>query len=92
LLRAAPLLLPSKAAVVLDARCADEPSAADDGVYLDLYEPAGIQEPLDDDEARGRSDGAEGLAVHPPDSVTVSRIHEEHTRSHHVTKRRASLS
>jgi hypothetical protein len=43
--------IPSKAAAVLDARCADEPSAADDGVYLDLYEPAGIEEPLDDDEA-----------------------------------------
>jgi hypothetical protein len=30
--------------------------------------------------------------VHLPDSVTVSRIHEEHTRSHHVTKRRAGLA
>ena len=78
--------------MVRDVRCADEPSAADDGVYLDLYEPAGIEEPLDDDEARGRSDPAEGLAVHLRDSVTVSGIHEEHTRSHHVTKRRAGLA
>jgi hypothetical protein len=91
-LRAAPLHLPSKAAVVVDVRCADEPSAADDGVYLDLYEPAGIEEPLDDDEARGRPDPAEGLAVHLRDSVTVGRIHEEHTRSHYVTKRRAGLA
>jgi len=77
---------------ILDARCADDPSAADDGVCLDLYEPAGIQEPLDDDEARGRPDPAEGLAVHPRDSVTVGRIDEEHTRSHYVTKRRAGLA
>jgi hypothetical protein len=70
----------------------DEPSAADDGVYLDLYEPAGIEEPLADDEARGRPDPAEGLAVHLRDSVTVGRIHEEHTRSHNVTKRRAGLA
>jgi hypothetical protein len=78
--------------VVVDVRCADEPSAADDGVYLDLYEPAGIEEPLDDDEARGRPDPAEGLAVHLRDSGTVGRIHEEHTRSHYVTKRRAGLA
>jgi uncharacterized protein YndB with AHSA1/START domain len=86
-LRAAPLRVHSKAAVVVDVRCADEPSAADDGVYLDLYEPAGIEEPLDDDEARGRPNPAEGLAVHLRDSVTVGRIHEEHTRSHYITKR-----
>lgn len=64
-------------------------SAADDGVYLDLYEPAGIEETLDDDEAGRRSDRAEGLAVYLRDSVTVSRVHEEHTRSNHVSKRRA---
>jgi hypothetical protein len=91
-LRAVPLHLPSKVAVVVDVRRADEPSAADDGVCLDLYEPAGIEEPLDDDEASGRPDPAEGLAVHLRESVTVGRIHEEHTRSHHVTKRRPGLA
>ena len=30
--------------------------------------------------------------MHLTDGVTVSRIHEEHTRSHHVTKRRAGLA
>jgi len=59
---------------------------------LDLYEPARIEEPLDDDEARGRSDPAEGLAVHLRDSVTVSGIHEKHTRAHYVTKCRAGLA
>jgi hypothetical protein len=48
--------------------------------------------PLDNDEARGRSDPAEGPAVHLRDSVTVSRIHEEHTRPHYVTKCRAGLA
>ena len=71
---------------------AAEPSAADDGVYLDLYQPARIEEPLDNDEARCRSDCAEGLAVYLRDSVTVSRIHEEHARSNHVTKRRARFA
>ena len=59
-------------------RCATEPSAADHGVGLNLYEPPRIEEPLDDDEARGLSDPAEGLAVNLRASVTVSRIHEEH--------------
>jgi hypothetical protein len=75
-----------------DVRFGDETSAADDGVCLDLYEPAGIEEPLDHNEARGRSDPAKGLAVYLRDSVTVSRIHKEHTRSHNVTKRRAGLA
>jgi hypothetical protein len=90
-LRAAPLR-DSKAAAVLDARCADEPSAADDGVYLDLYEPAGIEEPLDDDEARGGPDPAEGLTVHLRDSVTVGRIHEvthAFALSHQASRRTA---
>jgi hypothetical protein len=69
-----------------------KPSAADDGVYLDLDEPAVIEEPLDDDEPCGRPDCAEDLAVHPRDSVTVSRIDEEHACSHHVSKRRAALA
>jgi hypothetical protein len=30
--------------------------------------------------------------VHLRDSVTVSRSHQEHTRSHHITKRRARLA
>ena len=72
-------------------RCATEPSAADHGVGLNLYEPPRIEEPLDDDEARGLSDPAEGLAVNLRDSVTVSRIHEEHPRAHYVTKCRADL-
>ena len=59
---------------------------------LDLYEPARIEEPLDDDESRGRSDPAEGLAVHLRDSGTVSGIHEKHTRAHYVTKCRAGLA
>jgi hypothetical protein len=42
---------------------------------------------LDDDEARRRSDRAEGLTVDLRDRVTVRRIHQEHTRSNHVTKR-----
>ncbi|HJS96048.1 MAG TPA: hypothetical protein VJ741_17430 [Solirubrobacteraceae bacterium] len=42
---------------------------------------------MDDDEARGRSDCAEGLTVDLRDQVTVSSVHEEHTRSNHVTKR-----
>jgi hypothetical protein len=79
-------------AVALELLCAAEPSAADDGVYLDFYEPAAIEKSLDNDEARGRSNRAEGLAVHLRDSATVSRIDEEHTRSHHVTKRRAGLA
>jgi hypothetical protein len=78
--------------VVFKPLCAAEPSAPDDGVYLDLYEPAGIEKSLDNDEARGRSNRAKRLAVHVRDSVTVSRIDEEHTRSHHVTKRRAGLA
>lgn len=86
-----PLLRPSKAQWY-SLSGVPEPSAADDGVYLDLDEPAGIEEPLDDDEPRGRSDSAEDLAVHLRDSVTVSGIHEEHARSHHVTKRRAGLA
>ena len=40
------------------------PSAVDDGVCLDLDEPAGIEEPLDDDETGSRPGPAEGLAVH----------------------------
>jgi hypothetical protein len=47
---------------------------------------------LDDDEARGWPDRAEGLAVHLRDNVPVGRIHEEHTRSDYVTKRRAGLA
>ena len=66
-------------------------SAADHCVYLDLYEPAGIEESLDDDEARRRSNRAEGLAMYLRDCVTVNRVHEEYTRSNHVTKRRASF-
>jgi hypothetical protein len=69
-----------------------EPSAVQDGVCLDLDEPAGIEKALDNDEACGRSNRGEGLAVHLRDSVTVSRVDEEHTRSHYVTKRRAGLA
>jgi hypothetical protein len=86
-----PLLRPSKAQWH-SLPGVPEPSAADDRVCLDLDKPAGIEKPLDDDEPRGRSDSAEDLAVHLRDSVTVSCIHEEHTRSHHVTKRRAGLA
>ncbi|HJS93926.1 MAG TPA: hypothetical protein VJ741_06660 [Solirubrobacteraceae bacterium] len=46
---------------------------------------------MDDDEARRRSDRAEGLAVHLRDRVTVSRVDKEHTRSNHITKRRATF-
>lgn len=69
-----------------------EPSAVEDGICLDLYEPAGIEKALDNDEARGRSNRGEGLAVHLRDSITVTRVDEEHTRSHHVTKRCAGLA
>jgi hypothetical protein len=30
--------------------------------------------------------------MHPRHSVTVSRINEEHTRSHYITKRRAGFA
>jgi hypothetical protein len=78
--------------VVLEVVCTAEPSAVDNGVYLDLDEPAGIEKSSDNDEARGRSNRAEGVAVHLRNSVTVSRIDEEDTRSHHVTKRRAGVA
>ena len=84
----APRCLPlAQAAVVLVVRCG--PSAANDGIRLDLHEPARIEEPPDDDEAGSRADTAEDFAMHLCDSGTMISINEEHTRSHHVTKRRA---
>jgi len=79
-------------AVVFEVLCAGESSAIDDGVCLDLDEPAGIEESLDDDEARGRSNRGERLAVDLRDSVAVSWIDEKHMRSYYVTKRRAGLA
>jgi hypothetical protein len=76
--------------VVLVVRCGQ--SAANDGIRLDLHEPARIEEPLDDDEAGSGTDTAEDFAVHLCDSGTMISINEEHTCSHHVTKGRAALA
>jgi len=60
-------------------------SAADDGVGLDLYSPARIKEPSNDDEAGNRSDLPKYLAVNRGHGLAVLRIEEEHARSDDIT-------
>jgi hypothetical protein len=56
-------------------------SAVDDGVGLDLYPPARIEEAANHDETSDRSDLAKYLAVNRGHGGAVLRIDKEHARS-----------
>jgi hypothetical protein len=55
--------------------------AADDGVGLDLYSPARIEEPSNDDKAGDRADLTKYLAMNRGHGCAVLRIDEEDARS-----------
>jgi hypothetical protein len=66
-------------------------SAVDDGVGLDLYSPAGIEERSNNDEAGDGSDLSEDFAVNRGHSFAVVRIDEEHAGSDDIADCRHRL-